>query len=494
MYNLDAAPRFVIAFRGTMLDKRHLIRDVYLDYRVTVGGLNKLSRAKNAIAMVEKFADNAGASNVWLTGHSLGAPPLQQLLVYKYVHFVLKDPFYHLSSQKQHLGLRKMIPLVFSISKFDPFEVSGPKHLTTVNWSNPHHQRSIMACMVQGAYVVERDRIKQRKQRLAPDWWENFHYELVDKVIDVHDHSIYGIVLRFKQHQVSPATTVYNRDAAPRFVIAFRGTMVEKGQAIRDVFLDLRLCMGSLNKTSRIQNAILMVEKFVKDFGASNVWLTGHSLGASTATIIGKYMAKEKDIHLKTFLFNPPFAEIPCELIPDGIHMAKTFFKGALTYILEDQRKKSQKNFAKLTLWTPYLFVHHADLISMGYIKYFKQRKDLEGTEASGVAQLATRSSVREMISNLFRKGSEMSHLLPSASLNVSRKRMDNFIMTHMIFPWWEPDLELETSEHRYDVNSNDHDQTRIEEKGNENCKESLCHEDNNVKLYMQGALQQSTK
>ncbi|KAJ3695054.1 hypothetical protein LUZ60_000431 [Juncus effusus] len=277
--------------------------------------------------------------------------------------------------------------------------------------------------------------------------------------------------------------------------------MLDKGHAIRDVFLDLRLCVGSLNKTSRIQNAILMVEKFVKDFGASNVWLTGHSLGASTATIIGKYMAKEKDIHLKTFLFNPPFAEIPYDLIPllgektkDRICTAKTFFKGGLTYLLEDQCKKSQKNFAKLTSWTPYLFVHHADLISNAYIKYFKQRKDLEETEASGVARLATRSSVREMISNLFRKGSEMSHLLPSASLNVSRKRMDNFIMPHMISLWWEPDLELETSEHRYDVNSHDHDHTRIDEKWNENCKESLCHEDNNVKLYMQEALQQSTK
>ncbi|KAJ3692059.1 hypothetical protein LUZ60_012409 [Juncus effusus] len=263
-----------------------------------------------------------------------------------------------------------------------------------------------MACMVQGAYVVERDRIKQRKQRLAPDWWDHFHYELVDKVIDVHGHSIYGVVLRFKQHQGSP-DTIYNRDAAPRFVIAFRGTMLDKGHAIRDVFLDLRVCGGSLNKTSRIQNAILMVEKFAKDFGASNVWLTGHSLGASTATIIGKYMAKEKDIHLKTFLFNPPFAEIPYDLIPlldekikEGIHMAKTFFKGGLTYLLEDQRKKSHKNFAMLSSWTPYLFVHHADPISMAYIKYFKRRKDLEETEASGVALLATRSSVREMISN----------------------------------------------------------------------------------------------
>ncbi|CAB4280171.1 unnamed protein product [Prunus armeniaca] len=56
----------------------------------------------------------------------------------------------------------------------------------TVCRQNTQHQRSVAACLVQGVYVVERDRQEEREgpQALAPPWWEFFHFKLLRKLVD----------------------------------------------------------------------------------------------------------------------------------------------------------------------------------------------------------------------------------------------------------------------------------------------------------------------
>ncbi|MFS7981678.1 hypothetical protein Hanom_Chr10g00953801 [Helianthus anomalus] len=42
------------------------------------------------------------------------------------------------------------------------------------NKTNPDHRRSVAACLVQGVYILERDRQENRQalEALAPPWWK----------------------------------------------------------------------------------------------------------------------------------------------------------------------------------------------------------------------------------------------------------------------------------------------------------------------------------
>ncbi|KAA8520958.1 hypothetical protein F0562_011631 [Nyssa sinensis] len=66
-------------------------------------------------------------------------------------------------------------------SERENFNQSGPLHLINVDWRNEDHRRSIAASLVQGVYVLERDRQENRQgsQALAPPWWEFFHFRLL---------------------------------------------------------------------------------------------------------------------------------------------------------------------------------------------------------------------------------------------------------------------------------------------------------------------------
>ncbi|XVF10060.1 hypothetical protein REPUB_Repub07fG0151000 [Reevesia pubescens] len=66
------------------------------------------------------------------------------------------------------------------VSKREIFCHSGPLHLTAVDWKNFHHRRSVAASLVQGVYILERDRQQNRQalQALAPPWWDYFNFQL----------------------------------------------------------------------------------------------------------------------------------------------------------------------------------------------------------------------------------------------------------------------------------------------------------------------------
>ncbi|KAI4334832.1 hypothetical protein L6164_013541 [Bauhinia variegata] len=55
----------------------------------------------------------------------------------------------------------------------------GPHHLADIDWQNLNHRRCVMASLVQGTKILERDRQKERlgPRALAPPWYEFFHFD-----------------------------------------------------------------------------------------------------------------------------------------------------------------------------------------------------------------------------------------------------------------------------------------------------------------------------
>lgn len=169
-------------------------------------------------------------------------------------------------------------------------------------------------------------------------------------------------------------------------------------------------------------------------------------------------MAAKRDVHLKTFLFNPPFASIPLDWfsnldnkLKERLQICKSIFKGGVSLLMQNHHKKSCEEFSKLASWTPYLFVNPEDPISTSYISYFERRKKTEGKILGCIEQVATRTSLREICSDVFGQGSEMPHLLPSASLVVNLKKFEkSWPDSHGIRQWWQQDICLKFSDHCY--------------------------------------------
>lgn len=335
------------------------------------------------------------------------------------------------------------------VSERDLFSVSGPVHLTSVNWGCPHHQRSVASSLVQGAYVLERDRQQNRQgsEARAPAWWEFFHFELIRKLIDDADFSIFGAIYEFKPPISIPNSFPAN---APRFVLVFRGTITKKGSLSRDLNLDLHFIMNRLHRSSRFEIAMQAVQNIVSAAGHKNIWLAGHSLGSAMAMLAGKNMAK-MGIHLQSFLFNPPFISAPLERVKDekvkqGIRIAHSFITAGLTAAVKGRRQKSEDSFAILSSWVPSLFVNPADSICSEYIGYFEHRKKMVEIGAGSIARLATQNSIL----SVFGRESEPLHLLPSANLTVNLSPSPDFKRAHGIHQWWRPDLHLQTKPYHY--------------------------------------------
>ncbi|KAK3228076.1 hypothetical protein Dsin_007938 [Dipteronia sinensis] len=107
----------------------------------------------------------------------------------------------------------------------EDFSVSGPLHLIAIDWKNVHHRRSVAASLVQGVYVLERDRQKKREgpKALASPWWEFFDFQMVGQLIDDDDSSIFGAIYKFKP---PPSQRNLSTDGCPRYVIAFRADLI----------------------------------------------------------------------------------------------------------------------------------------------------------------------------------------------------------------------------------------------------------------------------
>ncbi|XP_057477795.1 GDSL esterase/lipase At4g10955 isoform X2 [Actinidia eriantha] len=342
-------------------------------------------------------------------------------------------------------------------SEKENFDLSGPLHLTCVDWTNVDHRRSVAACLVQGVYILERDRQDNRQgsQALAPSWWEFFQFRLHTQLVDDADHSIFGAIYEF----IPASNCNHLKNGSPHFVIAFRGTLTKGDAFVRDFQLDVHVIRNGLHQTSRFEIAMQAVRNTVAEFGnLNNIWLAGHSLGAAMAMLAGKTMAKT-GVLLEAFLFNPPFFSAPIERIKDkkvklGIRIAGSFLAAGLAVALKarhQQRNLIEDPFVALSEWVPCLFVHPGDHICSEYLGYFEHRRKMEEIGAGGIERLATQNSIGGLIMTAMGKESEDPlHLLPSANLVVNLDPAQDFKQAHGIHQWWRPDLNLQSKVYNY--------------------------------------------
>jgi len=320
-----------------------------------------------------------------------------------------------------------------------------------------NHRRSVAASLVQGVYILERDRQANRQgsHALAPPWWEFLHFRLLRPFVDDADCSIFGAIYEFNP----PAShRNHSLDGSPRYVIAFRGTLTEPSSIVQDLKLNLDAFLNKLHRRSRFKIAMQSVQGFVSEVGRSNVWLAGHSLGSAIAMLAGKNMAKT-GIFLESFLFNPPFFSAPIERIIEDerlkhrLRIAKSVITAGLTVAMKTkhQRKTEEDQFGALSAWVPCLFVNPGDVVCSEYIGYFEQRENMEEIGAGGIGRLATQNSIRGLLMDASGKeDSEPLHLIPSASLTINPSPSQNLKQDHELEQWLSPDLNLQSKLYKY--------------------------------------------
>ncbi|KAK0586867.1 hypothetical protein LWI29_013686 [Acer saccharum] len=322
------------------------------------------------------------------------------------------------------------------------FNLSGPllTAKSAIDWKNEDYTRSAVASLVQGVYVVERDRQKKRKgsQALASPWWKSFNFQMLEQLVDDVDSSFFGAIYKFEP----PAShSNLSTDGCPCYVIAFRGTLLKRKSLIQDLKLDFDIIRNGLHSTSRFEIAMQAVRKMVASVGSSNVWLAGHSLGSAIALLAGKTMAKE-GIFLETFLFNLPYPSVPIEKIPHkkvkyvirGVGYASRAGLALAMKIVSGDPLKIESG-DPLKAWAPYLFVNQDDHICSEYFGYFNRKKKMEKLGLGGIERLTTHLSLRGLFMG---NGSEPMHRIPSANLRANLTRSKQ---AHGINQWWRPDL-----------------------------------------------------
>lgn len=324
--------------------------------------------------------------------------------------------------------------------------------------SLPDHRRSVAASLVQAAYILEFDRQEKREEEeheaLAPPWWEFFHYKLIRQLVDDVDSSIFGAIFEFNPPVSAQNPTTVN---APRFVVAFRGTIITKESVNRDFRLDFSIVQNALHKTSRCMIAVQSVQNLISEVRSLNIWLAGHSLGSAIATITGKNLAKS-GIFLDAFLFNPPFFSAPIEMIRDAkiksrIQMSGSLIRAGLSVVLKAEKLLPDRDdsFAVLSSWVPCLFVNPSDHICSGYIDYFQRRRNMEEIGAGNIQRLATQNSIRCLFLSAIGKESDPYHLLPSANLTVNSSSAEESLMeAHALHQWWKLDMHLQTARYEF--------------------------------------------
>jgi thioesterase domain-containing protein len=130
---------------------------------------------------------------------------------------------------------------------------------------------------------------------------------------------------------------------APRYIVAFRGTVLtDPCTAARDLYLDGNVVLNTQHDRHRFRHARERVQQLFLDNNniadASDVWLAGHSLGASIALDVGHDLAAREGRRLPTFLLNPPHVSLApaadklgmAEKAKRDMHFTSSLLKNAL--------------------------------------------------------------------------------------------------------------------------------------------------------------------
>ncbi|KAL6321144.1 hypothetical protein AAG906_012916 [Vitis piasezkii] len=127
--------------------------------------------------------------------------------------------------------------------------------------TNNHHRRAVAAS-------------------LPSRWWNFFHFQLKRALIDDKDSSIYGVVYEIKHTYLN-----HLPNCAPKYVIAFRGTILKLSTLRRDVKLNIKVWTDELHMDKfRFKPALEAVQQAVQEAGSANIWLAGHSWGQNNMT------------------------------------------------------------------------------------------------------------------------------------------------------------------------------------------------------------------
>lgn len=175
-------------------------------------------------------------------------------------------------------------------------------------------------------------------QAQAPPWWDMCYFTLLETLIE-SDGSIYGAIFEYKYYNYYQS--ILGLRTTPRYVIAFRGTILEADTWFRDAANNLRILFDSLQQGTRFADAMLAIHKMVAKYNDASVWLTGHSLGAGLALLAGKTMARY-GIFLETYIFNPPVSSFPLEqlfhsrVVKGAIRIAGCLVKAGVAKILKN--------------------------------------------------------------------------------------------------------------------------------------------------------------
>ncbi|VAI34614.1 unnamed protein product [Triticum turgidum subsp. durum] len=352
------------------------------------------------------------------------------------------------------MGITKVGPLD---TEEDTFHRAGPTHMMSkagagskikIDWSKEGHRRCVMSCLVKATYVMENDILGRRlynNDGLAPAWWESFGFRLVETFVDdsnPNDKMIFGATFELM--------ALSRHRSAPRYVVAFRGTMLGHYKRAQELMQDCKVIFNELRGSKRFEIAHPKVHQLIgRD--ASGVWLTGHSLGASLALDIGRDLMEIEGHNIRTFLFNPPHvsAAAPIDKVlkgdaKTGLYTTSFMLKFALGQVMGSYRKRTKRLFERLNPWVPDMYVNRKDIISMGHIEYFEQRQQV-AKGFSRVAKTGSRLSYRDMFHSMFGAKTLKPHLLPSARLNSSTDSD-----AHSLRQWWKPDSRLSLSTKTY--------------------------------------------
>ncbi|XP_078432171.1 GDSL esterase/lipase At4g10955-like [Wolffia australiana] len=240
------------------------------------------------------------------------------------------------------------------------FHVCGPRNLSPPtwkdffisSWKDPNYKRAAIACLIQGVYLLELDRQRHvsappaaaATADLAPRWWRPFNYRLTQALIDARDGSIYAAVLEWDRAAAAAALLLCRPAAAPRVVLALRGTLLSAATLRRDLLDDLRfLACESLRTSARFAAAANAAATAAATHGGTAVCVAGHSLGAAFALQISKSLARD-GVHVDCHVFNPP-----------AISLAAAWRR---------LRDGSAAEPAAVPTWEPHVYVNHGDYIS----------------------------------------------------------------------------------------------------------------------------------
>lgn len=308
--------------------------------------------------------------------------------------------------------------------------------------------------------MLECDRRQNRggPLALAPPWWESFGFKLQQVLIDDCEQSYFAAVYEFNFPYPYPN---YIGQRPPQYAIAFRGKIAKSdgGGKAEDLKTSLSCMINSLQTTRSFKIGLEASNYIISRAGSGNVWLAGHSIGASLTLLIGRNMVKSVSAHVETYLFNSPFASPPIEMIKSkkvkmGLRLVGSVLTAGLAVaakVATGPKPQEDEAFVVLSSWVPYLFVSSSDMICSEYIGYFEHREKMEAIGAGKIERLATKHSIGSIVSSSRgKKDSEAVHLLPSAYLTINTAALLNFKEAHGIHQWWKPDLELKYKLYQY--------------------------------------------